>query len=419
MTPHHANADHRSPCDPIRVVVLAHASVLDRTGYARRVMDSAALVRRAFPAASVVVASVESPRALRDRDARAEVSAALGREGVELSVVHGWPRRWGFARASDALAAKAVQRSLRRLEAEVVHAHGARATRTALRAAGGLSISVVADVHGDRAAETRLERGVADDLATAPDPDEVGPITDANGVVYASEALSKRFPVAAGRPFVVVPCLVADDRIPSDERAEAERVERRRSWGLAGDEWVAAYAGSIAPWQEIPRLASIVRHLVERVPQFRLLMVTPSKGEADAAFRRAGIPRGRVLVVSPSASDVVGQLVGADAAILLRRPAVANAVAFPTKFAEYVAAGLEVVVSDAAAEVARIVSESPGLGHVLGWEKDDATWAARLAGASRPASLSERSGRRAVARSRLALSRGVEAYQSLYARLAP
>jgi len=402
---------------PRHVVVVAHASVLDRTGYARRVHDSAALLRRALPAAKVTVSSIESPRALRDRTARVSAQTALRQEGVDLSIVHAWPRRWGLASLSDALVARALRRTLRRLGADAVHAHGARATRTALRAADGLSVPVVADVHGDRAAETRLERGVVDDLATPPEVAEAAGVARAHAAVHASVALAARLPAGAGRPNAIVPCLVADERIPTDERAEALRVERRRSWGLSGDEWVAAYAGSLAPWQELPRLAAIARHVVDRVPQFRLLVLAPQRGEAEAVFARAGIVRGRVMVLSPGADDVVSTLCGADAGVLLRRPSVANAVAFPTKFAEYLAAGLCVVVSDGAAEVASMVGPAAALGHVLEWCKDDATWAARLAGASRPGTVAERAARRAFARSALALSRGVERYRALYAAL--
>ena len=405
-----------TPSSPRRVGVLAHASVLDRSGYARRVLDAAGLVRRALPEAKVSVVSVESPRRLRDRAAREEVQAALARDGVDLVVVHAWPRRAGLARLSDALAARAVRRWVRRAHAEVLHAHGPRAVRTAL-AASRHALAVVADVHGDRAAETRLERGEPDTEATPPDPREAEPVRRASAVVYASEALARRFPADPARPTAVVPCLVADERIPSDEAAEAERLARRRGYGLSGDEWVVAYAGSLAPWQEVPRVLAAVRHATERVPQLRLLLLTPARNEAQALVARAGIAPGRVLVRSPGPDEVVAHLLGADGAVLLRRPALANTLAFPTKLAEYLAAGLEVVASDAVPCVAATLARTPGAGHVVPWAADDATWAARIAGAARPGTAAERAARRTLARRTLALSTGVTAYRDLYARL--
>ncbi len=120
---------------PQRVLVLAHASVLDRGGYARRVLDAAATWRDAFPAAQVTVATVESPRALREPAVRAEVQRGLASHGVEFHVVHGWPRRLGLASFADGLAARAVARFLVRAKIDLVHAHGPRAARTALEAA--------------------------------------------------------------------------------------------------------------------------------------------------------------------------------------------------------------------------------------------------------------------------------------------
>ena len=331
-----------------------------------------------------------------------------------FAVLHAWPRRLGLARLSDRLAARAVRRYLGRHDVDVVHAHGPRAARTALRAALGTRVRVVADVHGDRAAERRLDRGEGGDLERAPDPEEARVVAQAHGAVFASEALAARF-AAPGRPSAVVGCLVEDARIPDDATAEAERARRRAAWGLSDDTWVAAYAGSLASWQEFPRVARVVAHLVPRVPQLRLLVLTPSKAEASAALARAGVPPGRFVVLSPPAGEVVGHLLAADGAILLRREALANRLAFPTKFAEYLAAGLEVVVSDAVPAVASRVSRERGLGRLLSPAKDDASWAAALAGASRPSTPSERAARRAYARAHLAWSCALPSYAALYA----
>ena len=411
---------HRLVWDPTgvtspleRIVVLAHASVLDRSGYARRVVDSAQALRRALPTTSVVVASFESPSRLRDREARRAVQAELQAASVGFAVLHAWPRRLGLARLSDRLAARALARWCRRNATDVVHAHGPRASRAAIRSAKGTDVRVVADVHGDRAAERRLEAGTGDDRGTVPDPLESSVVDEANAAVFASEALAERFQVQ-GRPFAVVPCLVPDARIPTDDVAEGRRRERRAAWGIGDDVWVAAYAGSLASWQEFPRVARVVAHLTSRVPQLRFLVLTPSKAQAAEALARAGVPRGRFVVLSPRSEEVVDHLLAADGAILCRREALANTLAFPTKFAEYLAAGLEVVASDAVPAVAGRIASTEGLGRVLSPSKDDATWAAALAGASRPSSPAERASRRAFARAHLAWSCAIPSYATLY-----
>lgn len=397
-----------------RLCVLAHASVLDRGGYARRVLDCARTLRTAFAGAAITIVSVESPTRRCDAAATDEVRAACATLDADLVVVGAWPRRMGLAALADRRSAREVARRLARDGVDLVHAHGPRAARAALAAAYGTRIRVVVDVHGDRAAEERLERGERDSLDTPPDPAEAGLVASADGVIHASDALAQRFPPRAGAPTGVVPCLLDPARIRGDADAQARRDELRRELGLSGEEWVAAYAGSLATWQEVPRVVALAQHLVERVPQFRLLVVTPERERAIALVRAGGVAEGRFRVLSPSADAVVDTLLAADAGVLLRRPAVANAVAFPTKAAAYLAAGLALVTTDAVRSLAELVARRPVAGHVLSFEAEDAVLAARLAGASRPSSAAERAARRAIAREELSLDAAVPVYRAVH-----
>ncbi len=407
------------PSSPPRLVILAHASVLDRGGYARRVVDCARTLRATFADASIRLLSVESPTRRADRAAVAELTHAVTAFGAELDVVAAWPRRRGFARISDALAARAVARRLRNFGADRVHAHGPRAAATALRATHGTGVRVVVDVHGDRAAEARLERGTADDASTPTDLAESRVVALADGAIYASEALSRRFPAPRDAPTGVVACVVDASRVRSDADAEARRAALRRTWGLSGDEWIAAYAGSLATWQEIPRVVAVARHLTERVPQFRLLFLTPERERATALLRAGGLPSGSFRVLSPPPNEVVDTLSAADAGLLLRRPCVANAVAFPTKAAEYLAAGLSIVTTDAVEAIVGLVSRRPIAGIVVPWSVEDDVLAARLAGESRPDSPAERAARRAIVREELSSAAAVPVYRRVYDALDP
>ena len=405
-----------SPIAP-PLVVLAHASVLDRGGYARRVIDCARAARAALDGAAVRVLSIESPRRRADRAASEEVAGELRASGAEFEIVPSWPRRRGLAALSDGLAARAIAGRLRRCGAALVHAHGPRAAATALRSARGTCVRVVIDVHGDRAAEARLDRGEADDAATPPDAVEARAVASADGVIYASDALSRRYPPRAGAPSGVVPCLVNTSRVRVDIDAETTRIAMRRRLGLSGDEWIAAYAGSLAPWQEVPRIMALARHLIERVPQFRLLFLTPERERAIAMLRAGGLAEGRFHVLSPASSEVVDTLLAADAGLLLRRPCVANAVAFPTKAAEYLAAGLAIVTTEAVEAIVGLLTRRPVAGIVVPWAAEDDVMAARLAGATRPDSPDERAARRAIAREELSNAAAVPVYRRVYGAL--
>jgi glycosyltransferase involved in cell wall biosynthesis len=400
-----------------RVAVLAHASVLDGSGYARRAIDAAHAWRRVLPDGEVVLATFESPRRLRDREARARVQREVEAGRARFVVLHAVPRRLGLARLSDAAAARAVRRFLEREKIELVHAHGPRAARTALRGAEGLSARVLADVHGDRAAEVRLERGEPDPADVAPDAREARAASEAAGVAYASPALARRFPAGADRPSAVVPCLVAAARIPSDAEAERAREEGRTRLGLAPEDHVVSYAGSLAPWQEVPRLARLLAAAAALEPRLRVLFLSPDARGATRALSAAGVPAGLLRVESPPADRVIASLLAADAGVLLRRPALANALAFPTKVAEYLAAGLSLVASDAVPAIVEVVETSAGVGEIVPWDATDVTWADRIAVLARPATPAARAARRGLARTRLSSDATDPAYRTLLAAL--
>ena len=214
-----------------------------------------------------------------------------------------------------------------------------------------------------------------------------------------------------------MPCLVDVARLRADADAEASRAALRREFGLGGDEWIVAYAGSLASWQEFPRLLELVRHLVERVPQLRLLVLTPERERAAAMLRESGLAAGRSLVRSPTSDRVIETLEAADAGVLLRRPCVANAVAFPTKAAEYLAAGLAVVTTDAVEAIVALIAAHPIAGEVIAWASPDDVLAARLAGAARPDPPAERARRRALVRAELSSDAAVPVYRSVYGAL--
>jgi glycosyltransferase involved in cell wall biosynthesis len=400
-----------------RVAVLAHASVLDRTGYARRAIDAALAWKRVAPGGDVVLATIESPKRLRDRAARVEVQGEIERGGARFVVLHAFPRRLGLAALSDAAAARAVHRFLERERIELVHAHGPRAARTALRAARGLPVRVVVDVHGDRAAERRLENGATDDAAIAPDRVEAEVATAADGVLHASEGLARRFPAAAGRPSAVVPCLVAAGRVPSDTDAERLRAEQRGRLDLGPEDPVVAYAGSLAPWQEVPRLARILARAATLDPRLRVLFVCADPRGAARALAAGNVPRDVLRFASPPADRVLETLLAADLGVLLRRPALANELAFPTKIAEYLASGLFLVTSDAVPAAVEVVARAGAHGEVVPWAAADDEWARRLAERAAPSTARDRAVRRDAARRGLSSDGGDVSYRALLAAL--
>lgn len=118
---------------------------------------------------------------------------------------------------------------------------------------------------------------------------------------------------------------------------------------------VLVYSGGLARFQCFEESVALFRRLRGEVPALRLLVVTPRPEAARPAL--VGLPDDSYALRSARLEEVNAWLNVADAAIMLRRPDPLNAVAFPTKFAEYGMAGLPVLMTDAVPEAAAIARE--------------------------------------------------------------
>lgn len=128
----------------------------------------------------------------------------------------------------------------------------------------------------------------------------------------------------------ITACMVDEDR----------RSAMRARLGITGDEVVLAYSGSTAAWQGMDLVLRLIRSGLQHDGRFRFLLLTdktPELGELEQAHPN------RVMCRRVKPDEVRMWLEAADYGIMLRGPSVTNSVAFPTKYAEYIAAGLRVI----------------------------------------------------------------------------
>jgi hypothetical protein len=139
----------------------------------------------------------------------------------------------------------------------------------------------------------------------------------------------------------VIPCLAPEADFFFDPELRA-RV--RADLGMVADETVYIYSGSLAAYQCFDEtIAAFGAVLASGVPA-RLIVLTP---DVERAVKKAsGVPADRVICKAVPHRDVNGYLNAADVGMLLRDSTPVNAVAFPTKFAEYAMTGLKVMMKD-------------------------------------------------------------------------
>jgi hypothetical protein len=158
----------------------------------------------------------------------------------------------------------------------------------------------------------------------------------------------------AGNRHVVVPCTLKEWEGNSAPDPDQRRMIRD-SLDFGTTDVVLVYAGSLSGWQSLDGLAGTLRHwLTDRVD---LKVLFLAREHPAIAGLEGDFPT-RILRRFVDPEEVHPLLAAADYGLLLREPSITNAVAAPTKFAEYLAAGLGVLIS-------------PGIGDYSGFVRDN------------------------------------------------
>lgn len=256
-----------------------------------------------------------------------------------------------------------------------IMARGVFATNLALRMRSlKLARKVCFDARGAYAAEWEEYRLIDDDALIAQfRPLEHAAVHKADFRLAVSQMLVQHWAERygwKGDGYVVVPCaLGTDHRIaPVADRADRSSI-------------TLVYSGSTAGWQSFELLKQVLVPLLEGQPRVKVLFL--SKPDVNNQVLRERFPA-RVEVRWAHPEEVSTLLAQCDLGLLVREDTVTNRVASPTKFGEYLAAGLPIIISEHIGDLSQLVHDE-GLGTVVKsgaalpmLEPTDATTTARL-----------------------------------------
>lgn len=227
---------------------------------------------------------------------------------------------------------------------------GALGTWMALRTREkGLVKKVCFDARGAYAAEWEEYRIIDDEALIAQfRPVEKEAVEQSDFRLAVSHALVDHWRERygyAGNDHVVIPCTLGKDHL-----TEAQRPATKR----AGEDVVLVYSGSTAGWQSFELLETLLRAALTAQPKVKVLFLSRPDTRIDALGQ--AFP-GRVDRKWVTPGEVAAILVECDHGVLVREDSITNRVASPTKFAEYLRAGLKVVapehLGDVSAQVER------------------------------------------------------------------
>jgi glycosyltransferase involved in cell wall biosynthesis len=119
--------------------------------------------------------------------------------------------------------------------------------------------------------------------------------------------------------------------------------EKRNELGYAIDDVIFVYSGSLAGWQSIKLMIDFIKNILYESNTNKILFL--SEVIPEIKFLQIEFPN-QVQCIKVNPFEVPQFLIACDYGILIREKSVTNKVASPVKFAEYLACGLPVIISD-------------------------------------------------------------------------
>jgi hypothetical protein len=158
-----------------------------------------------------------------------------------------------------------------------------------------------------------------------------------------------------GNDHVIIPCTLDRKYFKDDHFILSEKSAIiKKELGILEQDIVLVYSGSTAPWQSFTLLEQTLTPLLENNPDVKLMFLSKRDKDNERLEEKF---KGRVFIKWLEHKDVLSYLHCADYGILIREQSDTNKVASPSKFAEYLSAGLKVLISENLGDFSDFVKE--------------------------------------------------------------
>lgn len=141
---------------------------------------------------------------------------------------------------------------------------------------------------------------------------------------------------------VVIPCTL-NKGFEKINISEGSIKSSRQLLNIDKETVLLAYSGSIAGWQSFDLLYDFLNPVLGSKTNSKILFL--SDKDENIEKLETEFP-GKIICKKVSVNDVPKYLMAADFGLLIREESITNKVASPVKFAEYLACGLKVIISD-------------------------------------------------------------------------
>lgn len=148
---------------------------------------------------------------------------------------------------------------------------------------------------------------------------------------------------------VIIPCTINETPV---QITQDERKVLRSQYDYKTDDIILVYSGSSEGWQSFQLIDQLLSKLLTKNDNVRILFLAKVDLDTFLSFKKF---KDRINKMWVDPSEVNEILRMCDYGLLIRENTVTNQVASPTKFAEYLAAGLKVIISENIGDFSNLV----------------------------------------------------------------
>lgn len=168
---------------------------------------------------------------------------------------------------------------------------------------------------------------------------------------------------------VVIPCTI-NKAFENIEISNETIIESRKKLGLTKDDLVFIYSGSLAGWQSFDLLYNFIKPIMQNVQNAKLVFL--SDKDDNIIRLEQEFPK-KVICKKVKPNEVPQYLLAGDYGLLIRENSITNQVASPVKFAEYLACGLKVIISNNIGDYSDLINKNSFLGYLSKYSNVDFT----------------------------------------------
>ena len=325
----------------------------NQTGYETRVVEETSLLQK--EGINVIIACFVDkkhffPKELYERlkkATNARIYIIPTSQYFDISIPHG-----GVKSISWPLIALAKLHKV-----QILHGQALYSTMHALRVRERIGAKVVFDVHGASPDEEEMSGSSAGRIKTMTDWEQEA-LQKADFRIYVSNRMKHFFEAKynlPSLPHIEVPCCVHSSKF---SMTEAQRRAKRLELGI-DDKFVIAYLGTLSVWQWPDAMFSLFSIIKKMNPKcfFGLFIPKHDHEKAKSFIDKYNIPNDSFFLKEVPHSNIGSFLGAVDAGLLLRKFNPVNLVSSPTKFGEYLAAGVPVIATDGIGDTSEFIHE--------------------------------------------------------------